>query len=101
MRVQPLPAIFGANASTNNSVKLLARILALEMIPPHTPAIIIYDSDVVYSHHLSLLSNNLTQRRLTHSVLPSISKYFSHWLQQTIIHHTLLLPPSYPTIDMT
>ena len=76
------------------------RILELKMIPSHTPTIIIYDSVIVYSHHLSLFSDTTTQRHLTRTVLPRISKSLSHRLQQAIIHHTLSLPQSYP-VDVT
>ena len=68
------------------------------MIPPYTPVIIIYDSAVVHSHHLFLLSDTTIQCRLTCTVFPSIIKSLSHRLQQVIIHHAL--PSSHP-IDVT
>ena len=69
------------------------------MIPPNTPTIIIYNSAVVHSHHLALLSTDQTQCHITCNVLPSISKSLSHQLQQAINHHTAPLSPSYPTIN--
>ena len=72
-RFQPLPAAYGTNNITNNTAELLARILACELIPPHTPAIIIYDSVVVHSQHISLVGNTSTNRKLTRTVFPAIS----------------------------
>lgn len=56
-RVQSLLAIYGTSTVTNNTAKLSARILVCELLPVHTPAIIIYDSVVAHSQHLALLSN--------------------------------------------
>ena len=54
-RVQPLP-----NNVTNNTVELLVRIMATDIVPMCTPVIIIYDSAVVHSQHLALLYNTYT-----------------------------------------
>ena len=56
-RVQSLPVVYGTNNVTDNMAELLARIQVWKFIPVHTPVIIIYDSTVVHSHHLVLLSN--------------------------------------------
>ena len=61
-RVQPLPAAYGTNNVTNNTAELLARILVCELIPPHTPVIIIYDSIVVHSQHMYLVGTTSTNR---------------------------------------
>ena len=52
--VQPLPTTYGTNNVTNNTAELLARVLACELLPHDTPAIVIYDSIVVHSQHLAL-----------------------------------------------
>ena len=54
--VKPLPESFDTNAPTNNSVELVARNIALGMIPPYTPVINVYDSANVHNRQLSLLS---------------------------------------------
>ena len=59
-REQPLPAAYDTNNVTNNTAELLARILACELIPPHIPAIIIYDSAVVHTQHLALVGTTST-----------------------------------------
>ena len=47
-QVQPLPAAYGTHNVTNNTVECFELVLACELIPPHTPIIIIYDSTVVH-----------------------------------------------------
>ena len=47
LHVQPLQAAYGINPVSNNSAKLLARILTLYLLPSHLPAIIVYVSRVV------------------------------------------------------
>ena len=54
--VQPLAAAYGTNNVTNNTTELLARIIACEILPINTLAIIVYDSVVVHSQHLALLA---------------------------------------------
>ena len=59
-RVQPLPAAYGTNNVTNNTAELLARIMACDLLPADTPAIVIYDSTVVHSQHIALLRHSYT-----------------------------------------
>ena len=73
-RVQLLPAAYGTNNVTNNTVKLLARILACELLPVNTSMIIIYDSVVVHSQYLALLGTTFTNRQRTRTVFPAISR---------------------------
>ena len=95
--VQPLLAAYGTNDVTNNTAELLARILACELIPADMSAIIIYDSAVVHSQHLALLTNKCTNipryqsdarpatcdnttNQQTHKCAPcSGSQQLSHW----------------------
>ena len=88
-RVQPLPAAYGTNNVTNNTAELLARILACELIPPHTPAIIMYNSAVVYSQHMALVGTTSTHRQLTRTVFPIISRMLAQRLEAS---HTGILP---------
>ena len=53
-RIQSFPVAYMNNTATNNSTDIISRILTLEMIPPRTLIIIIYDSTVVHKHHMSL-----------------------------------------------
>ena len=80
-RVQPLPAAYGTNNVINNTAELLARILVCELIPPHTPAIIINDSAVVYSQHMALVDTTSTHRQLTRTVFPAISRMLAQRLE--------------------
>ena len=82
-RVQPLPAAYGTNDVTNNTAELLARILACELIPANMPAIIIYDSEVVHSQHLALLTNKCTNRQRIRTVYPAISRMLAQRLAAT------------------
>ena len=82
-RVQPLPAAYGTNNVTNNTVELLARIMACELLPADTPAIIIYDSTVVHSQHIALLGHSYTNRQRTRSVFPAISRMLAQRLEAT------------------
>ena len=82
-RVQPLPAAYGTNDVTNNTAELLARIMACELIPADMPAIIIFDSAVVHSQHLALLTTNYTNRHRTRSVYPAISRMLAQRLAAT------------------
>ena len=54
--IQLLSAAYVISPASNNSAELLARILALELLPPHIPTIIIYDSQVVYDLHHNHIS---------------------------------------------
>ena len=80
-RVQPLPAAYDTSNVTNNTAEILARILACELVPPHTPTIIIYDSVVVHSQHMSLVGNTSTNRQLTQTVFPVISRILTQRLE--------------------
>ena len=99
-RVQPLPAAYGTNPATNNSAELLARILALELLPPHIPAIIIYDSQVVHDLHHNLTSAPYTARHLARALYPSISRSLAHRLhhianRHIATHASTVLPLTY------
>ena len=99
-RIQPLPAAYGTNPPSNNSAKLLARILALALLPPHILAIIIYDSQVVHDLHHNLTSIPYTTRHLARSLYPSISRSLAHRLRHitnTHAHHhcSNVHPPTY------
>ena len=99
-RVQPLPAAYITNPATNNSAELLARILALKLLPPHIHAIIIYNSQVVHDLHHNLTSTPYTARHLARALYPSISRSLAHRLHHiTNIHITnhsyTVLPPTY------
>ena len=96
-RVQPLPAAYGTNNVTNNTAELLARVLACELIPPHTPAIIIYDSAVVHSQHLALVGTTSTHRQLTRSVFPAISRMLAQRLEAS---QTGTPPPHVPPMPL-
>ena len=80
-RVQSLPAAYSTNNVTNNTAELLARILACELIPSHTPATIIYDSAVVHSQHMALVGTTSTHRQLTRTVFPTISRMLAQRLE--------------------
>ena len=80
-RVQPLLAAYETNNVTNNTAEILARILACELIPPHTSAIIIYDSAVVHSQHMTLVGTTSTHRHLTRTVFPAISRMLAQRLK--------------------
>ena len=80
-RVQPLPAAYDTSNVTNNTAEILARILACELVPPHTPTIIIYDSVVVHSQHMSLVGNTSTNRQLIQTVFPAISRILTQRLE--------------------
>ena len=87
-RVQPLPAAYGTNPTFNNSTELLARILALEILPPRIPAVVIYDSQVVYELHHNLTSTPYTARHLVRSLYPSTSRSLAHHLHHITNTHT-------------
>jgi len=82
-RVQPLPAAYDTNNVTNNTAELLARIMACELLPADTPAIIIYDSTVVHSQHIALLGHSYTNRQCTRYVFPVISRMLAQRLEAT------------------
>ena len=82
-RVQPLPAAYGTNNVTNNTAELLARIMACDLLPADTPAIVIYDSTVVHSQHLALLGHSYTNRQYARSVFPAISRMLAQRLEAT------------------
>ena len=97
-RVQPLPAAYGTNNVTNNTVELLARILAYELIPANMPAVIIYDSAVVHSQYLALMTNTCTNRQRTRTVFPAISRILAQRLATTQLanNHPRAPPASTP-----
>ena len=72
LRVQPLPVAYSTNNTTNNTAKLLSRILLCEFLPIHTPVTIVFDSVVVHIQYLSLLSNTYTNRQRTRMVFPAL-----------------------------
>ena len=82
-RVQPLPPAYNTNNVTNNTAELLLRIMACELLPANTPAIIIYDSTVVNSQHIALLGQSYTNRQRTRSVFPAISRMLAQRLEAT------------------
>ena len=57
--------------------------MACELIPANIPAIIIYDSAVVHSQHLALLTNKCTNRQRTRTVYPAISRMLAQRLAAT------------------
>ena len=82
-RVQPLLAAYVTNNITNNTAKLLARVMACELLPLNTPAITIYDSAVVHSQHIALLGHTCTNRQRTRTVFPAINWMFAQRLEAT------------------
>ena len=82
-RVQSLPSAYDTNNVTNNTVELLARIMAYELLPDNIPAIIIYDSTVVYSQHIALLGHIYTKRQHARFVIPAISRMLAQRLEAT------------------
>ena len=82
-RVQPLPAAYGTHNVTNITAELLARIMACEIIPENTLAIIICDSTVVHSQKIALIGHNYTNRHHTRSVFPVISRMLAQRLEAT------------------
>ena len=98
-RVQSLSAAYSTNNVTNNTAELLARILACELIPSHTPATIIYDSAVVHSQHMALVGTTSTHRQFTCTVFPVISRMLTQRLKTsqtgTLPRHDP--PPLLPT----
>ena len=92
-RVQTLPTAYDTNNVTNNTAKLLARVMACELLPENTPAIFIYDSAIVHSQHLALLGHTYTNRQRTRTVFPAIS-----WiLAQRLEAISPRLPLDHPT----
>ena len=83
--VQPLPAAYITNTISNNSTKLLTRILALEFLPSYFPAIIIYEFHVVQDLHHNRTSTTYTSRHIARQLYSSIFIILSHRL-----HH---IPP--------
>ena len=67
-RVQPLPAAYGTNNVTNSTAEILTRVMACELLPENTPAIIIYDSAIFHSQYLALLGHTYTNRQRTRTV---------------------------------
>ena len=57
--------------------------MACELLPANTPAIIIYDSTVVHSQHITLLGHSYTNRQRTRSVFPAISRMLAQRLEAT------------------
>ena len=100
-RVQSLPATYGTNNVTNNIAELLARVMACELLPENTPAIVIYDSAIVYSLHLALLEHTYTNRQRTRTVFPVISRMLAHRLEAISPRLPLDHPThcTQPTID--
>ena len=90
-RVQPLLAAYGTNNVTNNTAELLTHILECELIPPRTPAIIVYDSTVVHSQHMALVGATSTYRHFTRTVFPATSRMLAQRLEvsqtSTLSHH--------------
>ena len=82
-RVQPLPTVYGINDVTNNTAELLVRVLACELLPIDTPAIVIYDSTVVHSQYLALFGTSYTNRQQTFTVFPTISLMLAQRLEAT------------------
>ena len=85
-RVQLLPAAYSTNNTTNNTVELLARVMACELLPLNRPTIVIYDSDVVHSQHLALLGYQYTNCQRTRIVFPAISRMLAQRLETTSPH---------------
>ena len=84
---------------THNSAELLARILALKLLPLHIPSIIIYDSQVVHDLHHNLTSTSYTARHLTRSLYPSISRSLAHRLHHIANKH--ITPYTYAVLPHT
>ena len=82
-RPTPTHRIWHQQPITNNTAELLARILTCDIIPANMPAIIIYDSTVVYSQHFALLTDACTNRQRTRTVLPDISHMLAQRLAAT------------------
>ena len=81
--VQPLPAAYDTNNVTNNTAELLSQIMACELLPENTPAIIIYDSTVVHSQHITLIGHIYANRKRIRSVFPEISRMLAQRLEAT------------------
>ena len=95
-RVQPLPTAYGTNNVTNNTAELLARILAYELLPHDTPAIIIYESTVVHSQHLAIFDTSYTNRQRTRTIFPTIIRILAQCIETTNVRAN---PPSPPLND--
>ena len=78
---------YGANPASNNSAEFFARILALELLPPHLPTFITYDSQIVYDLHHNLISISHTPRHLGRHIYSSISKILAYRLRYITIKH--------------
>ena len=94
--MQPLPPTYGTNNVTNNTVELLLRVLACELLPHDTPAIVIYDSTVVDSQHLALFGTSYINRQRTRTVFLAISRMLAQRLEVTNVRAN---PPTLPTHD--
>ena len=95
-RVQPLPTAYGTNNVTNNTTELLARVLAYELLPHDTPAIVIYDSTVVHSQHLAIFDTSYTNRQRTRTIFPTIIQMLAQCIETTNVR---VNPPSPPIND--
>ena len=96
-RIQHLLAAYGTNPASNNSAEFLARIIALEFLLPHIPAIIIYDSQVVHDLHHNLTSTPYTVHHFARSLYPSISRSLVHQLYYITNTHSSAQQQSPPT----